>query len=327
MSEEILELTAWRQRIEEEIAALSLPGEPATLYEPVRYIMHLGGKRIRPLLALLACELFDGSLEKALPAALAVEIFHNFTLIHDDVMDNAPLRRGKPTVHSRWNIPTAILSGDVMLVKAYEMLLNLEENTLRPAMLIFNDAACKVCEGQQLDMEFESRQEVSIDDYIQMIGLKTGALLAGSLTLGAVTVPAPQEDALLLYDFGYRLGIAFQLQDDLLDAFGNTGFGKSIGGDIAANKKTFLTLKAIELAFEPDCGKLDEIYANPQSDIQYKIQEVMAIYKKYNIREETEKIRDFYFNSALKAFDEIHAINERKDKLRKLAHSLLNREK
>jgi geranylgeranyl diphosphate synthase type II len=327
MIDNILEIEAWRDRIDEELAKISLPAEPVTLYEPVRYILHLGGKRIRPILTLLGCELFSEDIEKAMPAALAIEVFHNFTLVHDDIMDKAELRRGQPTVHTKWNLPTAILSGDVMLVKAYEILMHLDEQIVHPSMIIFNDAAKKVCEGQQLDMEFESRDQVSINNYIHMIGLKTGALLAASLTLGALAGSALQENALLIYDFGYRLGIAFQLQDDLLDAYGNDRFGKAIGGDIAANKKTFLTLQAIELANEQDRNRLIELYSHLQEDISSKIKEVMDIYQKLNIRSETEKMRDLYFTSAISALDGIKLNSGKKEKLRLLANSLLNREK
>ena len=223
---------------------------PTELYDPVNYILSLGGKRLRPILLLMAYNLFKTDVEKALPAAFSVEVFHNFSLMHDDIMDKAPLRRGKPAVHIKYNESTGILSGDVMLIYAFKYLMKLEDqNSLLEIIKLFNQIAIDVCEGQQFDMNFENRTEVTIDEYINMIGLKTAALLAGAMKMGALIAGASDKDAQLLYDFGKNVGIAFQLQDDILDTFGDPEkFGKKVGGDIAQNKKTYLALRAMELA-------------------------------------------------------------------------------
>ena len=223
---------------------------PQELYQPVNYILKLGGKRLRPVILLMSYNLFKETVEKALPAAFAIEIFHNFSLLHDDIMDEAPLRRGQPTVHIKYDVNTGILSGDVMLIYAYQYILQLEDQSNIPALMrIFNKVAIEVCEGQQYDMNFETSQEVKIVDYLKMIELKTSVLLAGAMKMGAVIAGAPEKDANHLYEFGKNIGIAFQLQDDILDTFGDPEkFGKKVGGDIAQNKKTYLLLKAMELA-------------------------------------------------------------------------------
>ena len=235
--------------ISEAVQKLDFPGYPAKLYEPISYILSLGGKRMRPALLLMACELFGGDVNKAISPALAIEVFHNFTLMHDDIMDNAPLRRGKTTVHERWNKNVAILSGDVMLIEGYKLMMQVEDRLLRPILDIFNTTAVGVCEGQQLDMEFETRDVVDINEYINMIRLKTAVVLGGALKIGALIGGAPAKDADLLSQFGVQLGVAFQLQDDILDVYGDPEkFGKQVGGDIISNKKTFLLIKALELA-------------------------------------------------------------------------------
>lgn len=319
----------FQQRIEEEIQKISLPGQPESLYEPVTYILSLGGKRIRPVLTLMGCTLFRGDTEKALNPALAMEIFHNFTLVHDDLMDHAALRRGKETVHHKWNESTAVLSGDVMLVLAYEKLVErMDINIIPAALRVFGDTAKKVCEGQEWDMLFESSTEVSIGAYLRMIGLKTAALLAGCLQLGALVAGASAKEQELIYDFGYTLGTAFQIQDDLLDAYGSEGeFGKKIGGDIAANKKTYLTLKALELAQGGDKTLMRELFAEKHKEHSEKIAQVMAIYERCAVKKHAENARDEFFGRAMRDLDLIDGDEAVKQELRALAATLVSREK
>ncbi len=244
-------LESYLKSFEDYILQYRFHGEPASLYEPANYIMQLGGKRLRPLMVLMACEAFSGSYEKALPGAMAIEVLHNFTLMHDDIMDAAPLRRGKPTVHKKWDQTTAILSGDMMMFQSIMMLEKIPEHIFSDALKIFNKTAIEICEGQQLDMIFEKKTEVQIHEYLNMIALKTSVLLGCSFYLGAIIGGASKEDANALYDFGKNIGIAFQLHDDILDAFSDDeAFGKQIGGDIIANKKTYLLITALQNADE-----------------------------------------------------------------------------
>src|ERR1700759_413091 len=239
------------------VKELNYPEYPAQLYEPISYILSLGGKRMRPALLLMACDLFGGDVDAAIPPALAIEVFHNFTLMHDDIMDNAPIRRGHATVHTKWNQNVGILSGDVMLVQGYKLMMQVPDHLLRPILDIFNVTAIGVCEGQQLDMEFEELTNVSIDEYLNMIKLKTAVVLGGALKIGALIGGADTKDADLLSDFGVNLGIAFQLQDDILDVYGDPEkFGKQVGGDIISNKKTYLLLKSLELANKQQSSEL-----------------------------------------------------------------------
>lgn len=315
--------------VENAIKELHFHGKPLSLYEPANYMMSLGGKRIRPILVLMACKLFGGNIKDALHPALAMEVFHNFTLVHDDIMDNAPIRRGKKTVHEQWNTNTAILSGDVMLVLAYELISKINPAVLPEVILLFNETAKRVCEGQQLDMEYQDAENITLDDYVEMIGLKTAALLAGSLKMGALVAGANQENAELIYKFGYEAGIAFQIQDDLLDTFGDSAtFGKKIGGDIAANKKTYLALKAMELADDKDKNELTRL-ANGTSaaDEAEKISKVISIFNKLGVKEITEAVRDKYFKNALENLDKIPADTEVKKALSNLASELVERTK
>ncbi|RYD80133.1 MAG: polyprenyl synthetase family protein [Sphingobacteriales bacterium] len=325
-----MSLAKYQQIVEETLQSTQFPTQPDELYAPVRYIMGLGGKRIRPVLTLLSCDLFGGDLQQVAKPALAMEVFHNFTLVHDDLMDNAPLRRGKQTVHEKWNASTAVLSGDVMLILAYDLLAEIEPSKFPKAIKLFNDTAKKVCEGQQLDMVFEKQHDVSIKNYIEMIGLKTAVLLGGCLQMGALLADASEENQQLIYDFGYTIGVAFQIQDDLLDAYGTSAqFGKTIGGDIAANKKTFLTLKALELADNESKTKLENLYsANPHISNDEKILRVMEIYKKLNIKTQTEKLRDEFYEKAMADLDKIVGADEsKKVLLRQFAVDLVSREK
>ncbi len=300
---------------------------PKELYEPMSYTLSLGGKRIRPVMLLMACELFGGEISKALRPAVGIEVFHNFTLLHDDIMDKSPIRRGRETVYKKWNTNIAILSGDAMYAKAYEYFLDLDENCLREVLKVFTRAAIDVCEGQQYDMNFESTEKVTIPDYLNMIGLKTAALTGASLRIGALIAGAPEKDAALLCDFGRNLGIAFQLKDDLLDAFGDEKkFGKKSGNDIATNKKTFLYLKAFEKAKGSTRDRLLYYFVNATLDGDTKIDAVKEIYTKLNIREATEKEMDRYYRSAMKSLDAIRVKEERKQEFRTLAGKLMVRE-
>lgn len=302
-------------------------GSPSELYEPVQYIMQLGGKRLRPAMAMMGYELFEEDINKALPLAMAVEVFHNFSLVHDDIMDEAEVRRGKPTVHKKYGDNAAILSGDVMLVLASQIITDLENPALvAPLVRIFNRAAIEVCEGQQMDMNFEQRQDVSIPEYIKMIGLKTAALLAASLEMGAVAAGAAPEDVKGVYDFGYLIGIAFQLQDDILDTFGDPElFGKKIGGDIVQNKKTFLILKALEVADENKNKRLSELMNTPTHDEKEKIQEVTALLEALDIPSLAEAEKNKYKKLAFDALNKVPVRESAKQTLVDLAELIVGR--
>ena len=292
--------------IEVEIKNQPFGSQPKSLYEPIRYIMALGGKRLRPLLALMAYSLYKKNPTSIVKYATAIEAFHNFTLLHDDIMDNAPLRRGKPTVHEKWNANTAILSGDVMLVKVYDMFLSLEGKTLNETLRIFNKCAAEVCEGQQWDMEFETKDKVTEAQYIEMIRLKTAVLLGFSLEMGALLADASQEDRNHLREFGTYIGIGFQLKDDLLDVYADKKkFGKQVGGDIIANKKTFLLIKAKEKARGKDKIELDQWLKAKKFNKQKKVKAVTALYDKLNIAHLTEKKIKFYFDKGFEKLDKI----------------------
>jgi len=276
--------------------------EPKNLYESIDYILKLGGKRIRPVLTLMAADIFSSDFKKALPAALAVEVFHNFTLIHDDIMDAAPLRRGKATVHEKWDTNTGILSGDAMLILAYQYFENYEPIVFQKLAKLFSKTALEVCDGQQLDVDFETRNDVTIPEYINMIRLKTSVLVAAALKMGAIVAEANNENANLIYDFGLNLGLAFQLQDDYLDTFGDPEtFGKQVGGDIIENKKTYLYLKALEVATEDDKGKLAYLYRKKLADSTDKISDVKRIFELNDIplliKQEIENYTEKAFNT------------------------------
>jgi geranylgeranyl diphosphate synthase type II len=313
--------------INKEVNKLDFPLYPADLYEPIKYILSLGGKRMRPALLLMACDLFDGDINKAISSALAIEVFHNFTLMHDDIMDNAPLRRGNITVHEKWNKNVAILSGDVMLVEGYKLMMNVDEHLLRPIMNIFNETAVGVCEGQQLDMEFETRNDVGIDEYINMIRLKTAVVLGSALKIGALIGGASAEDASLLQTFGEQLGIAFQLQDDILDVYGNPEkFGKQVGGDIQSNKKTFLLIKALELADNGQSGELKKLLSNNKFKAAEKVEMVTGIYDQIGVRQNAWQAMQTYADKAFNALDAVNLPNEHKQYLRDFADGLMVRE-
>jgi len=301
--------------------------QPVELYEPISYIMQLGGKRLRPCLLLMACDMFGGDVEQALAPALAIEVFHNFTLMHDDIMDKAPLRRGKPTVHEKWNANTAILSGDVMMVESNKLIMKVQDSILRPVLDVFNDTAVGVCEGQQIDMNFETRADVRIDEYINMIRLKTAVLVGGALKMGALVGGANDADGTLLYNFGEQLGIAFQLQDDILDVYGDPEkFGKQVGGDILSNKKTYLLIKALELAKGDTLSQLKHWLSVEYFDAVEKVEAVKAIYNQLNIREQAETEMNQYAEKAMLSFEKINLPDERKVILKEFADALLVRE-
>jgi geranylgeranyl diphosphate synthase type II len=271
--------------------------------------------------------LFGGDVQKAISPALAIEVFHNFTLMHDDIMDNAPLRRGSTTVHERWNNNVGILSGDVMLIEGYKLMMQVEDHLLRPILNIFNETAVGVCEGQQIDMEFESRNDVHINEYITMIRLKTAVVLGGALKIGAMIGGASADDATLIYTFGEQLGIAFQLQDDILDVYGNPEkFGKQVGGDIISNKKTFLLIKALELANKSQAAELNKWLFAGQADPNDKIAAVTSVYDQLQIRQHAEKAMHTYADKAFAALDAINLPDDHKQYLRDFADGLMVRE-
>jgi geranylgeranyl diphosphate synthase type II len=308
----------------EHFSVRHFPNTPATLYDPNEYFLSWGGKRIRPVMCLMGNELFDDIKPDTWQLANAVELFHNFTLIHDDIMDAAPLRRGMETVHMRYGQNTAILSGDVMLIRAYEYLNKIDVQYLPRILSLFNTTAKEVCEGQQIDMDFENESVVSLDDYIHMISLKTSVLLAASLEMGAIIGGASEGNCRHLYDFGKNLGIAFQVQDDYLDAFGDPEkFGKDVGGDIRQNKKTFLLLHALEVASAEQKQKLlDLMQQNPPD----KVQQVLAIFKACNIDEWAVELKERYLQTALTHLESIAVRAVRKEPLQELANFLIQRE-
>jgi geranylgeranyl diphosphate synthase type II len=301
---------------------------PKELYSPEQYMLSLGGKRLRPLLALIACDLFDKDPELAINSALSVELFHNFSLIHDDILDAAPLRRNQPTVHTKWNSNIAILSGDVMLVKAYQVLENFASPELSKLLVLFNKTAIEVCEGQQMDMNFENSNSVTVDHYLQMITYKTAVLLGCSLKMGAINANANEQNQNNLYDFGKNLGIAFQLMDDLLDAFAENyeKFGKQTGGDIIANKKTFLLLKAQELASPEQMVRLKELLQSDEKDPKNKVNNMLCIYNELNIKSICLAEADRHTQLAIDCLNKVTANPTKIETLKNFSLELLSRQ-
>jgi geranylgeranyl diphosphate synthase type II len=300
--------------------------EPKNLYEPIQYILGLGGKKMRPVLTLMSAEIFDADYVKALPAALAVEVFHNFSLVHDDIMDDAPLRRGNITVHEKWNINTGILSGDAMLILAYQYFEQYEPNIFRELAKLFSKTALEVCEGQQWDVDFETRSDVTIPEYLKMIEYKTAVLVAAAMKMGAIVAETSAENGELIYDFGLNLGLAFQLQDDYLDAFGNPAtFGKQIGGDIIENKKTYLYLKAIEFASSEEKAKLLQLFSVSLDDNDTKIEEVKCIFNATGATRATQQAIQDYTLMAFATLDKMNISSEKKSMLRSFGENLMNR--
>jgi geranylgeranyl diphosphate synthase type II len=300
------------------------PSHPSSLYDPASYFLGLGGKRVRPVMCLMGNELFDEINPDTWQVAVAIELFHNFTLIHDDIMDRAPLRRGMPTVHEKYGEPAALLSGDVMLVVAYNYINKISPVYLQKIIHIFNKTAIQVCEGQQIDMDFEKRESVSMDDYLQMIALKTSVLLAASLQMGGILGGAGERNCQLLYEFGRNLGLAFQVQDDYLDAFGDPSkFGKKIGGDILANKKTFLLIKTLETAKDADLLELKELMITNPED---KVEKVLRIFTRFGVDAWAKELKEAYFDKALRHLDDIAVLSKRKEPLMQLAQFLVQRD-
>jgi geranylgeranyl diphosphate synthase type II len=313
--------------IEEYIAQMEYPAEPNLLYEPIRYTMEEGGKRLRPMLVMMACGLWRDDTSEALPAAAAVEMFHNFTLLHDDIMDNAPLRRGRLSVYSRWNSNVAILSGDALMIYSYRELSHIAPQLLPPVLDYFNEAAVKVCEGQQYDMDFEARGDVTLAEYVAMIELKTSALFVGAVSMGAVIAGASAGDIARLRDFAVDFCVAFQMQDDLLDSYGDARLGKSVGGDILEGKKTFLKMRAMAEATTDEIIVLNTAHLNPDTTPQGKIDRVLAIYDKYGVREATEQEISRRFGVAASSLDGLSVGREQIDEFKTFALSLLGRVK
>jgi len=312
--------------VELELSKQEFVVEPKGLYQPIEYVMGMGGKRIRPTLCLAGCKLFTDDITQAVRPSLSLEIFHNFTLLHDDIMDNADVRRNQATVHKKWDDNTAILSGDAMLIKAYQYATDINSEHLKEVLNLFSQTAIEVCEGQQYDMEFEQRDNVTVDDYLNMIRLKTAVLLAASLKTGAIIGGANKKDADLLYQFGENIGLAFQLQDDFLDVYGNIEtFGKAIGGDIVANKKTFLLINALQLA----SGNLqDNLLAwinSDNFDADEKIEAVRTIYNTLKVDVLAKEKMNFYFDKAMNALDQVNGRESMKNELREFALKLIER--
>ncbi|CAN5203090.1 polyprenyl synthetase family protein [soil metagenome] len=300
--------------------------EPVNLYEPITYILHLGGKRLRPVMVLMSAEIFGSSYKEALDAALAIEVFHNFSLIHDDIMDAAPLRRGKETVHMKWDINTGILSGDAMLINAYQLFENYDGPVFKDLARLFTTTAMQVCEGQQYDIDFAGREDVDIEDYLKMIEFKTAVLVGASLQMGAIIAETSQENQKAVYEYGRLLGIAFQLQDDYLDAFGDPEtFGKQVGGDIIENKKTFLYIKALQNAEQGEARQLVDLYSINPIDSTGKIEAVKHIFEQSGAASLAREEIENYTSLAFDILSNMDIPQEKKAILRGFGHSLMNR--
>jgi geranylgeranyl diphosphate synthase type II len=319
-------ISQYQEFVSNHFNTLVVAKNPKNLYEPIQYILALGGKRMRPVLTLMAAEIFDCNYKKALNAATAVEVFHNFSLIHDDIMDDAPLRRGKVTVHEKWDINTGILSGDAMLILAYKHFENYEAPIFRDLAKLFSKTALEVCEGQQYDVDFETRDDVTIPEYLKMIEYKTAVLVGAAMKMGAIVAETSQENADLIYDFGLNLGIAFQLQDDYLDAFGNPEtFGKQIGGDIIENKKTYLYLKALEFGNKEDKEQLMHLFSIQPKDNLDKIETVKTIFNESGSSKATQEAIKQYTQKAFDTLKKMNISEEKKQILYVFGEKLMNR--
>ena len=323
-----LDLTSYQKEFQQYLDKKEWIREPKNLYVPIDYIIQLSGKRIRPILTLMAADILSDDYKKAFPAALAVEVFHNFTLVHDDIMDDAPLRRGKKTVHEKWDLNRGILSGDAMLILAYQYFENYTPEIFQKLAILFSKTALEVCDGQQLDIDFETRNDVTIDEYLNMIRLKTSVLVAAALKMGAIVAESSEKNANLLYEYGLNLGLAFQLQDDYLDTFGNPEtFGKQVGGDIIENKKTYLYLKAMELSSGDDKQKLAFFYNQKLEDNSIKIDEVKRIFEKYEIPSLIQQLIHDYTSLAFNLLEKMNISKLNKEKLTEFGSFLMARDK
>jgi geranylgeranyl diphosphate synthase type II len=321
-------ISFFEKKIGDAIGEVVLREKPESLFDPVRYILSIGGKRLRPLLTLLAADMFGADPEVAVEPALAVEIFHNFSLLHDDLMDQADMRRGMPTVHRKWNANSAILSGDAMMIESYRHLVNVPPHLLPQVLHIFSNMAMDICKGQQYDMDFESRLNVNEEEYLEMIRLKTAVLLGSALKIGAILAEAPPADADLLYRYGVHIGIAFQLKDDLLDVYGDPiTFGKKIGGDILANKKTYLLIKALQNADETQRAALEQWIVAVNPDPLEKIAFVKNIYDQLNLKQLAENLIEKYYLASLDLLSSLKVADDRKMDLLRLSEKLMYREK
>lgn len=315
-------------KVNSEIEKINFPDSPTYLYEPIKYSLAAGGKRIRPVYTLMACEIFSSSTERALNPAIAIEIFHNFTLLHDDIMDKSAVRRNKPTVFKKWNENVAILSGDAMMIMAYEYISRTPVDILHAVLDIFNKTSLEVCEGQQYDMDFEDRMDVKVNEYIEMISLKTASLIASSLKIGAVCGGASPDDAEKIFCFGKNIGIAFQLQDDLLDVYGDPGtFGKSTANDIVGNKKTYLLITALDILKGNEREELIQWIQKEEFDRDEKIKAVLSLYDKANVKNLTEKMIETYFSTAEECMKELSVTDEKKMLLKEISGVLFKRER
>lgn len=312
--------------VSREIGKLNWNREPRGLYEPIAYVLSLGGKRIRPALTLMACNLYTDDVTASVSPALGLEVFHNFTLLHDDIMDKAPIRRGKPTVHIQWNDNTAILSGDVMQIAAYQLIAQSPATHLKEILDLFSKTAVEICEGQQYDVDFENRDNVTADEYLEMIRLKTAVLIGCALKTGAIAGGANSNDANALYDFGINIGLAFQLKDDLLDVYGNeASFGKKIGGDILSNKKTYLLIHALNLAKDSVAEQLTHWLSVRDFKPEEKITSVTNIYNSLGVQKICEDKMLFFYEKAIASLEEVGVEANKKHELRKLAEKLMSR--
>ncbi|MDA8847470.1 polyprenyl synthetase family protein [Flavobacteriaceae bacterium] len=320
-------IVEYQNQFSEFLNTYNVEREPKNLYQPIKYILNLGGKRLRPVLTLMTTTCFDGDVDRAMDAALAVEVFHNFSLIHDDIMDAAPLRRGQETVHEKWDLNTGILSGDAMLIRAYQLFENYPPETFRELAKLFSKTALEVCEGQQYDIDFETRLQVSIPEYLKMIECKTAVLVGAAMQMGAIVANAPIEDQVRCYDFGKNLGIAFQLQDDYLDAFGNPEiFGKQVGGDILENKKTYLFLKAIENGSPEVRTELTQLFQNNALKPENKVSKTLELFVRSEANIATKAAISFYTKAAFDVLETINISGPNKQILKDFGTELMTRD-